>query len=87
MHSTCDRPGTAAHDISQWRAYDSKRVFSPATVNAMISDQNQRIHAPWGLGWALGRSPVWNFFGDLSLPRHSDMPEHRDSCLGGSADE
>jgi CubicO group peptidase (beta-lactamase class C family) len=31
----------------------------------MTSDQNRRIHAPWGLGWALGRSLAWNFFGDL----------------------
>jgi CubicO group peptidase (beta-lactamase class C family) len=34
----------------------------------MISDQNQQQRAPWGLGWALGRSPVWNFFGDLVSP-------------------
>jgi CubicO group peptidase (beta-lactamase class C family) len=49
-------------------SYGSKRIFSPATVRAMISDQNQQLHAPWGLGWALGRSPVWNFFGDLVSP-------------------
>jgi CubicO group peptidase (beta-lactamase class C family) len=48
--------------------YGTKRVFSRATVHAMTSDQNQRINAPWGLGWALGRSPVWNYFGDLVSP-------------------
>jgi CubicO group peptidase (beta-lactamase class C family) len=41
------------------------RVFSPATVREMISDQNAGLAAPWGLGWALGRSKAWNFFGDL----------------------
>jgi len=41
------------------------RVFSPATIRAMTSDQNTAIAAPWGLGWALGRSKAWNFFGDL----------------------
>jgi len=45
--------------------YGSKRVFSAATVNAMTADQNQRVQAPWGLGWAISQSPVWNFFGDL----------------------
>ena len=30
----------------------------------MTADQNLRVHAPWGLGWALGRSTAWNFFGD-----------------------
>ena len=35
----------------------------------MISDQNTRLNAPWGIGWALGRSPVWNEFGDLVSPR------------------
>ena len=50
-------------------SYDGKRLFSPATVRAMISDQNERIGAPWGLGWALGRSQAWNFFGDLVSAR------------------
>jgi CubicO group peptidase (beta-lactamase class C family) len=45
--------------------YNGKRIFSPATVKAMTSDQNTRLQTPWGLGWALGRSIVWNFFGDL----------------------
>jgi CubicO group peptidase (beta-lactamase class C family) len=48
--------------------YGSRRVFSSATVSAMTTDQNQRIQAPWGLGWAVGHAPVWNFFGDLVSP-------------------
>jgi beta-lactamase class C len=46
-----------------------RRVFSSATVRAMISDQNAALGAPWGLGWALGRSKAWNFFGDLVSAR------------------
>jgi CubicO group peptidase (beta-lactamase class C family) len=42
-----------------------KQVFSTAMVKAMTSDQNVELHAPWGLGWALGRSRSWNAFGDL----------------------
>ena len=43
-------------------------VFSPATIREMITDQNAALGAPWGLGWALGRSTAWNFFGDLVSP-------------------
>lgn len=49
-------------------AYAGKRIFSPATVKAMTSDQNAGLNAPWGLGWALGRSTAWNEFGDLVPP-------------------
>ena len=45
--------------------YAGRRVFNSATVKAMTSDQNVQLGSPWGLGWALGRSPVWNAFGDL----------------------
>jgi CubicO group peptidase (beta-lactamase class C family) len=44
-------------------------VFSPATVRAMLRDQNGKLDAPWGIGWALGRSRAWNVFGDLVSPR------------------
>ena len=47
---------------------NGSRVFSPATVRAMTSDHNTALAAPWGLGWALGRSKAWNFFGDLVSP-------------------
>jgi len=44
-----------------------KGVFSPATVPAMWEDQNGRLNAPWGIGWALGRSRD-HVFGDLVSP-------------------
>jgi CubicO group peptidase (beta-lactamase class C family) len=50
-------------------AYSGKRILSPATVKAMTSDQNKHLNAPWGLGWALGRSIAWNEFGDLVSAR------------------
>ena len=31
----------------------------------MTRDQNGDLGAPWGYGWALRDSPVWNYFGDL----------------------
>ena len=68
MHSTVSDLARLLTTFLSSGSYGSKRVFSSATAHAMISDQNQRIHAPWGLGWALGRSPTWNFFGDLVSP-------------------
>lgn len=65
MHSTTHDIAALLQAFLNGGAYDGKRVFSRATVKAMTSDQNIRVQAPWGLGWALGRSPVWNFFGDL----------------------
>ena len=68
MHSTVSDLARLLMTFLNSGSYGSKRVFSSATVHAMIADQNQRVHAPWGLGWALGRSPTWNFFGDLVSP-------------------
>jgi len=45
--------------------YAGKRVFSRAAVDAMTTDQNGSLEAPWGLGWGLRDSLVWNFFGEL----------------------
>lgn len=45
--------------------YGEARVFSPATTEAMTRDRNGGLGAPWGYGWALRDSPVWNYFGDL----------------------
>lgn len=43
--------------------------MSPATVTAMITDQNARLHKPWGLGWALAGSTVWIYAGELAPAR------------------
>ena len=65
MHSTTRDLAVLLQTFLNGGVYDGKRIFSPATIKAMISDQNVEVKSPWGLGWALGRSPVWNFFGDL----------------------
>jgi CubicO group peptidase (beta-lactamase class C family) len=69
MHSTAYDLGILLQTFLQGGMHDGTRVFSPATVAAMTSDQNAGLDAPWGLGWALGRSRVWNAFGDLVSPR------------------
>jgi CubicO group peptidase (beta-lactamase class C family) len=68
MHSTTRDLAVLLQTFLNGGVYNGKRVFSPSTVKAMTSDQNVRVQAPWGLGWALGRSIVWNFFGDLVPP-------------------
>ncbi len=53
-----------------------KRLLSPMTVKAMLSNQNAHLNAPWGLGWRLGDSPGKNL-GDLLSPRafgHNGSP-------------
>lgn len=69
MHSTVTDLANLLSAMLNEGAFAGKHLFSPATVRAMIADQNDRIGAPWGLGWALGRSVAWNFFGDLVSAR------------------
>ena len=82
MHSTVTDLARLLITFLNLGTYGSKRVFSTATVNAMTVDQNQRIQAPWGLGWAIGRSPVWNFFGDLVSPETFSMREPPERLRG-----
>ena len=48
-----------------------RTVWSPAAVEAMTTNQNAASvpGAPWGLGWGLKDSLVWNFFGQLCSKR------------------
>ncbi|MFT5090673.1 MAG: CubicO group peptidase (beta-lactamase class C family) [Candidatus Latescibacterota bacterium] len=45
-----------------------KRVLSAASVATMTRNQNSYLQAPWGLGWALADSIVWNSCGELVSP-------------------
>jgi len=65
MHSTTSDIAILLQTFLDGGVYAGKRTFSTATVKAMTSDQNTELKAPWGLGWALGRSRAWNAFGDL----------------------
>jgi CubicO group peptidase (beta-lactamase class C family) len=69
MHSTTMDLAVLLQTFLNGGSYAGKRVFSPATVAAMIRDQNTAIQKPWGLGWGLATSPVWCYFGDLVSPR------------------
>src|SRR5262249_47003730 len=69
MHTTTKDLATLLQTFLNGGAYSGKRILSPAGVAAMISDQNSQLNAPWGIGWALGRSRAWNEFGDLISPR------------------
>ncbi len=69
MHSTTRDLAVLLQTFLNGGAYGGRRVFSPATVAEMTRDQNEAIHAPWGLGWGLRDSLVWAYFGELSSPR------------------
>jgi CubicO group peptidase (beta-lactamase class C family) len=69
MHSSANDLAILLETFLDGGAYAGKRVFSPAAAREMTTDQNTAIGAPWGLGWALGRSTAWNRFGDLVSPR------------------
>ena len=65
LHTTAGDLGALLQTFLNGGGYGEARVFSPATAAAMTRDQNGDLGAPWGYGWALRDSPVWNYFGDL----------------------
>ena len=65
LHATTGDLGVLLQTLLNGGGYGEARVFSPATVAAMTRDRNGHLGAPWGYGWALRDSPVWNYFGDL----------------------
>ena len=68
MHTTALDLAVLLQTMLNGGEYDGKRIFSAASVTAMTTDQNKTLAAPWGLGWALADSRVWNFCGDLVSP-------------------
>ena len=65
LHATTGNLGVLLQTFLNGGGYGEARVFSPATTAAMTRDQNGELGAPWGYGWALRDSPVWNYFGGL----------------------
>ena len=48
---------STAADVGRFLRYfaePSPPVLKPATVAAMITDQNRGLNTPWGIGWMLG---------------------------------
>jgi CubicO group peptidase (beta-lactamase class C family) len=69
VHSTAGDLAILLQTFLDGGAYGSTCLFSPTTVAAMTRDHNRALDAPWGLGWALRDSKVWNAFGDLGSAR------------------
>lgn len=65
LHTTAGDLGALLQTFLNGGRYGEARIFSPATAAAMTRDRNGELGAPWGCGWALRDSPVWNYFGDL----------------------
>jgi len=69
IHSTTGDLAILLQTFLNGGSYGSTRLLSPTTVAAMTRDHNRGLDAPWGLGWALRDSLVWNSFGDLGSAR------------------
>jgi len=65
MHSTGGDLAILLQTMLNLGEYGGRRVFSRAGTRAMTTNQNSPPLKPWGLGWALAGSPVWNWFGEL----------------------
>ena len=68
MHSTTTDLAILLQTMLNEGIYGTTRVFSPATVQTMTTNQNPFLNAPWGLGWGLANSLVWNDFGEIVSP-------------------
>lgn len=68
MHSTGPDLAVLLQTFLNGGGYEGRRLFSPATVRAMTTNQNPGLQAPWGLGWGLRDSRVWSYFGELCSP-------------------
>ena len=69
MHSSAVDLGIFLQMFLNNGTYGGQRILSAASVETMTSDQNHGIGAPWGLGWGLKQSRIYNYFGDLSSDR------------------
>src|SRR6185437_2670988 len=69
LHTTTGDLAVLLQTFLNGGVYNGRRLLSPAAVREMTTNQNGKLDAPWGIGWALGRSKAWNEFGDLVSPR------------------
>ncbi len=66
MHTTTRDLGIFLQMFLNGGSYGGRRILGHPAVQAMTADQNGGLDAPFGLGWALRRSRVANYFGDLA---------------------
>lgn len=69
MHSTTTDLALLLQTFLQQGKSHGRPWMTPASVTAMTTNQNSHLPHPWGLGWALGRSTAWMYFGDRNSPR------------------
>ena len=68
MHTTTTDIATLLQAMLNGGEYGGFRLLSKAGAAAMKQDQNERLRAPWGVGWALSGGLAWNYFGTLVTP-------------------
>ena len=69
MHSTGRDLAILLQTMLNGGVYGNRRIFSRAGVAAMTRDQNDKLNAPWGLGWGVFGAKAWGYWGQLVTPR------------------
>jgi CubicO group peptidase (beta-lactamase class C family) len=57
MHSSATDLAILMRMMLNRGTYSGENILSPAAVDAMTRDHNRGLNAPYGLGWALAKSP------------------------------
>jgi len=65
MHSSATDIAILMRMMLNRGSYSGQKTLSPAAVDAMTRDHNRGLKAPYGLGWALAKSPGPARFGEL----------------------
>ena len=69
MHTTTGDLAVLLEVFLQGGAVGERRILRDETAKEMVRDQNSALEAPWGLGWALAGSKIWNDMGEHVSPR------------------
>ena len=68
LHTTTGDLALLLEAFLEGGALGDQRILREDTVKEMLRDQNEGLNAPWGLGWALAGSKVWNDMGQHVSP-------------------
>lgn len=69
MHSSVNDTARFYQVLLNGGTYGGQHIIGRTTVEAMTCNQNPPPLKPWGLGFGIGATNMWGFFGDLVGPR------------------
>ena len=68
MHTTTNDIAILLLTMMNGGHFNGRRLLSEASAEAMTTNQNERLGAPWGIGWALSGAVQWDCAGSLVSP-------------------